>query len=288
MFQSFSRSWELVKTSFGIIREDKTLLLFPLISMAALALVSVMFFFPMLLLGAFGNGDSDGVSVVAYIVGFVYYVVVYYIMIFANAAIVGAAMERLKGNRPTFNDALNIAKSRSGKIFGWALISATVGIVLQAIENMLDRRVGFIGDLVVSLIGAAWNIATFLVVPVLVVENIGPIEAIKRSSSLLRQTWGQQLMGNFGLGLIFFLLFLVGGLPLLILTGLAASISPILGVLVGLFLGAYILLLIALYSAVSGIFTAAVYAYAVHTPVQDPIFDQSLVQNAFGPKLKTA
>lgn len=281
MFRSFSRSIELVKTSFGILRQDKEMLLFPIMSMIGLAMVSIVFFVPTYAAGLLDSaGGGESTNPLLFIIAFLYYVVAYYIMIFANAAVVGAAMMRLRGEDPTFSDAFNIAMSRSGKIFGWAVISATVGMILQA---MRDNSNG-LSRFVVSLIGAAWNIATFLVVPVLVVENLSPIDAIKRSGSLLKRTWGEQIVGNFGIGLVMFLIALVGGIPLFLLTTAAFSIAPALGILVGIVFALYIFAVMAISTAVSGIFTAAVYAYATQTPVQSHIFDPNLVQGAFRAK----
>lgn len=282
MFRSFSRSIELVKTSFGILRQDKEMLLFPIMSMIGLAMVSVVFFVPTYAAGLLDGvgGGEESANPLLFIIGFLYYVVSYYIIIFANAAVVGAAMMRLRGEDPTFSDAFNIAMSRSGKILGWAVIAATVGLILRAIEERAD----FLGQIVISIIGIAWNLATFLVVPVLVVENLGPVDAIKRSGSLLRQTWGQQIIGNFGISLVMFLIALVGGIPLLLLTVAAFSVSVALGILVGIVFGLYVFAVAAVGTAVSGIFTAAVYAYATQTPVEAPIFDPALVQGAFRAK----
>ncbi len=101
------------------------------------------------------------------------------VIFFCNTALVGAALIRLRGGDPTVADGFRIAASRVGPILGYAFIAATVGMVLRAISE----RSGFLGRLVVSLVGFAWNLATFLAVPVLVVEDVGPIEAVQRSAS---------------------------------------------------------------------------------------------------------
>ena len=132
---------------------------------------------------------------------FLFYLVQYTVIFFANSALVGAAMIRLRGGDPTLAMVSGLRFSRFGAIFGYALIAATVGIILQA----LSKR-GTLANIVRSLVGMAWNLATYLVVPVLVVENVGPIEAIKRSANLLRRTWGEQVVGGAGMGLVFFLL----------------------------------------------------------------------------------
>ena len=147
---------------------------------------------------------------------FVFYVLAYFVAIFFNTALVGAAMIRMDGGNPTLRDGLAIARSRVGRIFGYAVIAATVGLLLQALEE----RVGWVGQFVIKLIGVAWTLATFLVVPVLVTRDVGPIDAVKESAALLRETWGENLIGTVGLGLAFAAAYLVvllagGGLILL-------------------------------------------------------------------------
>ncbi len=275
--QRFSRGIDLVKASFGVLRADKELLIFPVISGIALFLVSIAFMIPMFLAGAL---EGEGLGVVTYLVLFFYYLVVYTIGIFSSTAIVGAAMMRLKGQDPTVQDGINIAKSHFGDILGYAAISAIVGMILRAIEE----RSGIVGDIVAGIIGAVWSIATFLVVPVMIIEGLGPIEAIKRSASLLKQTWGEQIIGNFSIGIVFALMFIGILLPGVILVVVAASISVVLAILVGVVLAMAIAALIAIQSAISGIFTAAVYLYATNTVTTNPYFDQDMLQGAFVPK----
>lgn len=275
--QRISRGIELVKASFGVLRADKELLIFPVISGIALFLVSIGFLIPMFVAGII---DRDGIGPVGYIVLFFYYLVTYTIGIFASTAVVGAAMMRLKGQDPTVQDGINIAKSHFADILGYAAISAVVGMILRAIEE----RSGLIGDIVVGIIGAVWSIATFLVVPVMIVEGLGPVEAIKRSASLLKQTWGEQIVGNFSIGIVFMLLFMTVLIPGIILLMVAASISIVLAVLVGILLAIAVAALIAMQSAISGIFTAAVYLYATNTVPTNPYFSQDMLQSAFVPK----
>src|SRR5262249_1074067 len=139
--------------------------------------------------------------------GFVFYVVQYTIVFYCNSALVGAALIRLRGGQPTLGDGFRIANERFGSIVGYALVAATVGVILRQIAQR-----GMIGRILGTGFGLAWNVATFLAVPVLVVEGVGPIEAVKRSSQLLKKTWGEQIVGNIGLGLVFGLLSVATGL----------------------------------------------------------------------------
>jgi len=277
VFQRISNSWKLAKASAAVLSADKELMIFPAMSAVMLVLVTATFALPIIL--ADGAQDMLG-GVASYIIGFLFYLVSYFVIFFCNSALVGAAMIRLRGGDPTVADGFRIASSKIGVIFGYALIAATVGMILRAIQE----RAGIIGRIVVGLMGMAWNLATFLVVPVLVVEDVNPIDAVKRSAALLKKTWGEQVIGGFSLGAIMglavFLLILIF-VPLIILA--AASQSP---VLIGLVIGGFVitLLLLSLVNAtLSGIYTAALYRFAAEGQVSKG-FASDMVQDAFRPK----
>lgn len=283
MFDRLSRSWELVKASWNVLLSDKELLIFPIISFIGSVFVSILFAIPFFTVGITQNvrGDEDlPVNIAGYILLFLFYVVLYTVIFFCNTALVGAAMIRLKGGDPTVGDGFEIASKRINHILGYALISATVGVILRA----LSERGGIVGQIASSLVGMAWNVATFLVVPVLVVEDIGPIEAVKRSGSLLKKTWGEQIIGNLGMGtvfgLIFFILFIVffGLLFAAIGTESGAAIALVLIAAVATFV-----LLGLVSSTLQGIYQAAVYRFAMGDDVSG-FFDPAMVQAAFKPK----
>jgi hypothetical protein len=228
MFDRLSRSWQLVQASAAVLRADKELVVFPIVSAVLSILVCVTFVVPAVLGGIFDS--ASGVHVAGYVLGFLFYVVQYTVIFFCNTALVGAALIRLHGGAPTVADGFRIARSRFGTIVGYAIIAATVGMVLRAIAE----RVGIVGKIVVGLLGFTWNLATYLVVPVLAAEDVGPIEAVKRSASYLRKTWGEQIVGNLGMGSVFGLL-TVGTIlsGVLLFVGAAATGSVALMVVVG-------------------------------------------------------
>ena len=279
MFSSIGRSWELAKGSFRVLRSDKELLIFPLLSFIALVIVSVSFIFPFILVGGITSAQNGETNIASYVVGFIFYVVSYTVTFFFQTALVGAAMIRLDGGDPTLGDGLRIAFSRLPKIIVYAVIAATVGMILR----WISERAGIIGQIVGGLLGFAWSIATFLVVPVLVVENVGPFEAIKRSTGYLKRTWGEQLIGNVGIGLVFGLLLMLvifaGGALVFFLFQASVTLG-IVGV-VGLVLIVGVLALIG--SALGGIFTASVYRYATKGDA-GPMFNNQVVAQAFRQK----
>src|SRR5438128_8296520 len=159
------------------------------------------------------------------------------------------------GGNWTFRDGIELAWARKGTISQWAFVAATIGMILRALEE----RMGLIGRLVMRIIGIAWAVACYFVVPVLAFEDLTPIAAIKRSSRLFRDTWGEKVIGGFSLSLVSLVLMLPGiGFVIL-----AAYLGGAAGLLFGLaIMFLYFLLLSVFMSAVGGIFNAALYRYA--------------------------
>ncbi len=283
MFERFSRSWKLVKASASVLKQDKELMVFPLISSAALLVVLASFALPIIGLNALdglSRASNDGVSVAVYAVAFLFYFCQYSVIFFFNTALVGAAMMRLDGGNPTLRDGMRIATSKIGVILGYAFIAATVGMILRAIEE----RVGFIGKIIVGLLGIGWALATYLVVPVLAARDVGPIDAIKESGSLLKKTWGENVIGQAGMGLAFGLIFMgivAVGVVLLIAAAVSGS-----GLLIGLVVVLMVLILaiaVLVQSTLAGIYSAALYRYAT-TGKGSQGFDADTMKLAFAPK----
>lgn len=280
MFQRIAKSWELVKASWQVLLADKELLVFPVISAVASIIVMITFAVPAFMAGVFDTAVAGDIGIFSFIIALLFYIVLYFVTFFFNAALVGAAMIRLEGGDPTVGDGLRIAASHVGSLLGYAAIAATVGMLLRAISE----KSGALGRFVVSLIGFAWNVATFLAVPVLVIEGISPIEAIKRSANLLKRTWGEQIVGNFSIGVIFGLLSL--GVVLLSVAGiiLAATLESV--PLIITILAFMVLALVGLglvSSALTGIYTAAVYRFATAGEVST-YFDAEIIKSTFKQK----
>lgn len=280
----FSRSWELVKQSFAILRSDKQLMLFPVFSAVSCFILTVIiatggaFLMLPARTAALAAGEQfhPNQSPMFLIGMFTLYVVNYFVIVFFNVALVGVANSRLIGGTWTFRDGLELAWERKGTILQWALVAATVGVILRTLEE----RLGLIGRLIMRLIGIAWALACYFVVPVLAFEDLTPIDAVKRSSKLFRDTWGEKVIGGFSLSLVSMVLMLPG-IGLVIAAAFLAGIN---GMLVGMILMVlYFLLLSVFMSAVGGIFNAALYRYACFKQVP-PAFSQELIASAWAPK----
>ena len=275
MFDKFSRSWELAKASAAVLRSDKELLVFPVLSGLAAMVLMATFVLPIFALRLFDNGNG----VLGAILGFAFYFCSYTIAFFFNSALVGAALIRLEGGDPTVADGLAVARSRIGAILGYAAIAATVGMLLQAMKQKDNLAVRLIG----SGLGVAWTLSTFLVVPVLVAENVGPIDSIKQSVALLKRTWGENAIGNVGLGAVFGLLMIGTILVGVALVIASATLSPTLAIVVAVLVVLAAVLLGIIQSALSAIYSAALYRYA--TVGEAPAgFEGTAIATAFAPR----
>ncbi len=289
MFEKISYTWQVMGTSWDVLKKDKELLIFPLLSTLALALVVASFAVPLFssdFITSYANSmseaEGDSVSTASqvffYFFLFLFYFVSYFVITFFNTAIAASAIKRMGGGDPTVKFGLSAASSRIPQIVGWATLAATVGLILQLIEQYSEK----VGQIVASLLGMAWSVTTFLVVPILVVERKGPFDTFKRSASLLKKTWGEQLVGHFGFGFIFFIL----SLPPIALVGLAffsgetVLIAPAIVIAV-----CYWIVLALVQATLKTIFQAAVYVYATRNTVPEG-WNGDVLQNAMMQKQK--
>ncbi len=275
MMEKFTHSFQLVKESFEVLKKDKEIMLFPLISAIVTVLLFISFLIPIFFL-KFGTESMQITGNFYYILLFIYYILSYFIVIFFNTGLITCANIRLNGGDPTFSDGFNNAKRHIGKIFVWALISATVGIVLRIIADRSDT----LGRIVAAIIGMAWSLVTFFVIPVMIFENIGVFESIKKSGYLFKKTWGENVIGQFSIGFVFSILGVIGIIPLILslFTGSFMIIIPVFVLMV-----IYWVVLGIVSASLDGIFVAALYNYA-NTGKIPSAYSPELIKNVFQPK----
>lgn len=254
----WARSKELARASWGVLRADKELLVLPLVSGIAAIAISATFLLPIFATSRVADGAGGTTlqpTVVSYLLMFAMYLVLAYVAIFFKTALLCGADERMRGGNPTVGSAIAGAASHAGKILPWAIVSATVSVILRSLEE----RAGLLGRIVIGLVGVAWSVVTFLVLPVLVFEGVGVGDAIKRSGSMLKQTWGENLIVNGGIGLISFLLVL----PAFLLVGAGAATGTALGLGTTIAIAVVWVIAVSCWSsAMSAVFQLALYRYA--------------------------
>jgi len=207
-----------------------------------------------------------------YLPVFLIYVVSYAVGIFFQAAVVAGATERMRGGDPTVGSALSAASRRLGPILMWAVVAATVGMAIRAIHD----RVGFLGRIITMFLGAAWSLATFFIVPVLVLEERSIPDSFKRSVGVFRHTWGETVVGGTTLGAAG----ICAWLTLVAITGL---LSMVIGVAAVAVFAVGAVLLMIFFSALQGVYVASLYRFATDGGDTTGI-DTQLMRHAFMPK----
>lgn len=281
--ERFRKSWELGKASWQMLRSNPQFLLFPMVSSVAAVIVAIILGF-----GGFlaipdftdrleaSNEQSWPVYALLVLITLVGTI----ITIYFNTALSAAVMQEMDGQEATFKSGLAVASQRKGIILQWAVISTTVGLVLSA----LRERGGIAGSIASMIGGMAWGLATFFVIPILAARNVGPVDAIKESASLLKRTWGEQVIGGAGIGLFSFII----TLPLIIVAVVLAGIGigsgslalaiPTIAVALAL-----ILIAVAVGTSLSSIFHTVVYRWATAHDVA-PGYESGMLESAFAPK----
>jgi hypothetical protein len=207
-----------------------------------------------------------------YVVGAIGYLAITFVVTYFAAVLVSGAHQRLTGANPTLGTAFSQASSRLGPILAWSLLTGTVGLILQAIRS----RAGFLGQIVVNLVGMAWEIVTWLAVPVVVVEGTGAIDSLKRSASLFKKTWGENLVAQAGFGILGLLLML----PAIVIMLLVGVAIPVAGLAIA---ALWVAIVSVVLSALNGIYRTALYMYAAGEPTAG-YFSQEQLEAAFTPK----
>ena len=277
-----STGWRLAKDSWAVLVADRSLAVFPVLSFVSAAVALTIFLAPGL---AMGSPDevtwplAVGALVGSYLATFC--------TIYFNVALAGAARRSMAGEDTSLRDGLEVARERRGVIARWALVQWAVGLVLHLLAPDDDDSVTgrIVGWAITRLLGAAWVLATFFVVPVLAFEGRTPGDAFKRSFALVRERWGEGIAGNVGIGLA---VTVIGGLPVLALFGFAFLMADTSTVLFVTFLGLAVLGAVgvsAVASALNVIFCVALYRYASYGTTTDGFATNDLTA-AFVPKAR--
>ncbi|MBM4106447.1 MAG: hypothetical protein FJ257_09195 [Phycisphaerae bacterium] len=278
------RSTRLVGQAWRVLRSRPSLLLFPIASLISSLGVLGTFALPIVASpqvrgwldhAARSRAEaSDAMADQSWILWAllaILYFVLSFVTIFFNAALLGVANRQLRGEDAGIAAGFGIAISRLPQILGWTFVSTTVGMLLRWVQE----RFGLAGRLVGGLGGLLWTVVTYFVLPALVVEGVGPMTAITRSSEAIRRTWGESLVVAIGFGALRLIIFLacMGLFMLAIFSGvlLKDALSPTAAgmVMVGGMIAAVILGIfgVVLASTLRTIVQMALYRYAIEGAV---------------------
>jgi hypothetical protein len=273
------RGWRLTKQSWAIIRRDRTLLVFPIVAGIAGLIVAAIFVGGGVALR--GSTGSEPLMIVAFVIGAYLLAVV---SIFCNVALCACAARALEGEDTTVQEGFEAARSRFGVVVGWAGVQLIVGGLTTLLEAALREAGGqILASIVGSLVNLAWGVASFFVIPIIALENLGPKDALKRSLSIVRQRWGEGVTGTAAIGLLLVLFAFLPGAAL-VAVGIAArnSSSVLAGVLIALGV-VTIIVGIVIQTALMSTFKVALYRFATEDKVLGG-FEREPLENAFKPR----
>lgn len=277
-FDRLSAGWNIAMSSFKVLKAKKELIIFPILS--GIAIMLVMASFAVAVFSREGWDPENNIeqfnTTLYYLLLFGFYLVNYFVVVFFNTALVHCTRLYFQGEEVTVRAGLQFALSRIGVIFSWAFFSATIGLLLKVIQE----NVGVVGKIITGLVGVVWSIATFFVVPIIAYENVGPLEAVKRSSRIMKEKWGESLGANFSFGLIQLVAMIVVGLPLFLLGYMIHPIAGIALAVIGLFI------VFSIISAAEMIFVSAVY-HNINGDITKH-FDQQQIEDLFSKKEKSS
>lgn len=275
-FAKVENGWKICDLSLKVLKANKSLVLFPIISGISLVVILTTFFIG---LGWLNSWDIENVASNAsynrlfyYLIVFLVYLINYTIVIFFNIALMHCVKLYFEGEEVSISKGIHYSMSRIGYILSWAAFASTVGLILKIIQD----NVGKLGKIIVGLLGWAWSISTFFVVPIVAYENRSPWDALKESVQMMKKLWGESLTASFSFGLIQF-----GALIVMIGVGfLFGFINPFLGIGIGI-IG--FVLILATFSTLQSIFVSAVY-HKVSSDINVKEFGNIEVDSLFSPK----
>lgn len=286
MFEALARSWNLAKESMRVLRQDPELILFPVISFIAGVVIAGVLGGIGFATGGFGDGGITGLGIFYVLL---FYLATYFVTIYFQVALVASVKLRLSGGNPNLGYGVREARKKLGPIIAWTVLAAAVGLLLRLLEEAARHNtsgpIRIVAQIIIGLIGVAWSLATFFVIPVIVYEGLGGFDALRRSAGVIKRRWGEAVVGQAGITLVMWLLALVIGAVLLI-PGVIALNAGGAGLAIGvLFIAAAIvsvLFIIALATALQSVYTTVLYQY-VTTGQTAEVFSKSMLDSAFKP-----
>lgn len=248
-----ANSWDIAKRSWAVLRSDKSLAWFPVLSFLGSVVVVGIVGGLIALAGIDDSATGDSLKPLGWVLIVVAYIGLAIVQTYFLAALVAGADERLRGGQSTIGGAMQVANSRLHRLLPWALVSATVSIILSLLE-----RYGVVGRIVATLVGLAWNLVTFLTVPILVIEDVPVGRAFGRSKDLFKQTWGENVVGQAGLGVLGFVVVL----PAVALFAVGAALGTAGLVVLGAVGVVWLVIASTVLAALNGIYRTALYRFA--------------------------
>lgn len=277
----FQRSWEITKLTFSILKKDKVMLLFPMLSSLFSILFIVTLIVPFVVLSIFGITNSNEISMLL-VLFFVYFGLAF-LATFFNVCVVYYTKKIFNGEQVGFKDTISFGVSNLKLILYWALVSATVSVLIRILEHA-TRRMGGVGQVISRMVLATaamgWAVATVFVIPSIVYNKKTPFDAIKESVNTLKKTWGESLIRYAGLNIIQFIITLLGIIILGGLTFVSFMINLYLGIIMLTITILFVIIVSLVFQVANDIFNTALFEFAQNGKIPTG-YNQKALSDAF-------
>jgi hypothetical protein len=274
----FGRGWRLTKDSWSVLKSDRSLLAFPIVG----SIASVIAFSIVVLPGVGVWAATDQWWTALPFAAVALYVATF-VTIYTGVGLAAASAQVMEGQDATLRSGLAVARRHTGAIAKWALVQTTVGLIINALQQLAQSQNGLfriVGLVVSALMSVAWALASFFVIPLIAFEDLTPRDALKRSVSLIKERWGEGVVGSASIGII---VGLAGFLPAILLIFIGIKVGAAGGVVL-IAVGAVVLLVAAVISnTLTQVFRVALYRFATGAP-ETPGFASDDLASAFGQK----
>jgi hypothetical protein len=274
--------WLLFKQSLMIIKHTPGLITYVVLSLLVTLAIELVAGVIIVLDSLFWHAIT-GNNIIFYAMVYVVAVILTFVTYFFATALSAHVLASFRGETSTYHDNIALARSKSGAIASYALITTTIGFILRFIEE----RFQLIGWIISKLLGALWSLATVFTLPVIADTNKSGFTAVKESLHLFKANWGQTIVGRVAVGGLAMLFFILIMIPVFLLISFA--LFPLIGpfaLLLGLAL--FIIGMVALsilISLATNILNVCLYYYAQYHAVP-PAFDPALLASVFVEKKK--
>jgi len=281
MLERIKNGWELVKRSLSVLKADKEIVMFPVLSVIFTLMLTGVFIFLVVAGGLLSLTVSENLAdATVYLIFLAYMIAVYFVSVFFKAAVITSATIRLNGKNPSFGDGLKTPARHILRILVWALILVAVNIILSMIRGAgknKSRGIQIGTEAGAAVAETAWNLLTYFTIPIIIFEELSMWQSMKKSMQLFKETWGENITAQFSVGGIFFLIFLVALVPFIIsiLTGVAALMMITFVAML-----AVMAIIAVIQSSVNGILVASLYYYATKGKIPS-VFDGGMLNRMF-------
>lgn len=225
----WGNSKELTRASYDLVRQNPDMYRWTVRAGVYGAVVGGIGFLIGLVVTALGGVMTDSTDGSGGVLGWIVLALGVLCIVFASIAGLTVANLQLAGLVKTADDVLHdrpidtqaardAAHGRLGTLAVWSSISVAVGALVSLIQGDGDSGiiVALLRGLLAGLVAAIWAVVTTLVMPLIVLEGLGAVPAIKRSAEIIRSTWGEAVFGSVRIGARFLLMFTLPGILLLV------------------------------------------------------------------------